>query len=379
MSSTVENVIRTAEKEVGYTEGRTRSGSGSNDTKYADEVPGLEWADFQPWCATFVSWVALKAGVGDLYPRTASCDQAALWFKAHKRWSDYPAVGAQVFYGTPRDLNHTGIVVAYTATHITTIEGNTNADGGREGTSVMRKDRLRRSPNVVGYGYPRFAEGIRSADPARARRRTVAPGTRPLTVHGVDLSHWQDGTLDFTAGKKAGVRFVVHKATEGTTRQDPLHDRRRTQVGTAGLVWGAYHFARPGRSSGAKQAQFFLSRARPRTGDLRPVLDLEKADGLSPGALAAWAREFSEEVRTRVGVRPLVYTPFDLQGRLGPLWVARYSNANAAPRIPQPWEDYALWQFSDGEFGRPSAVPGIGHCDLNTLGPRTRLEALLLA
>jgi GH25 family lysozyme M1 (1,4-beta-N-acetylmuramidase) len=395
MSSTVETVIRVAEKEVGYTEG-TSHGVHDNDTKYADEVPGLEWADFQPWCATFVSWVARKAGVAALYPRTASCDEAARWFKARKRWSDYPAVGAQVFYGTARDLDHTGIVVDYDATHITTIEGNTNDDGGREGTSVMRKDRLRRSPRVVGYGYPRFPEGLRSADPAygvphavpHAAARTgphparqPVRGTGALTVDGVDLSHWQDGRLDLTAARRAGVRFVVHKATEGTGVRDERHDRRRADVAAAGLLWGAYHFARPSASSGAKQAQFLLSRARPQAGDLRPVLDLEKDGGLSPQQLAAWAQDFCEEVRMRLHVEPIVYTPFDLPGplgALGPLWVARYSGTNAAPRVPRPWKDYAIWQFSDGTHGHPDTVPGIGHCDLDTLAPGTRLETLRL-
>jgi GH25 family lysozyme M1 (1,4-beta-N-acetylmuramidase) len=387
MSSTVETVIRTAEKEVGYTEGRSH-GAHDNDTKYADEVPGLEWADLQPWCATFVSWVALHAGAGSLYPRTASCDEAARWFKAHKRWSDYPAVGAQVFYGTPRDLDHTGIVVDYDATHITTIEGNTNDNGSREGTSVMRKERLRRSANVVGYGYPRFPEGIRSADPAYAEhrrpRRAAGPavhGATGLAVHGVDLSHWQDGPLDLTAAREAGVRFVVHKATEGTGSRDERHDRRRGQVAAAGLVWGSYHFARPQTSSGAKQAQFLLSRSRPRAGDLRPVLDLEKDGGLSPQELSAWAQEFCAEVRMRLHVEPIVYTPFDLpgpRGALGPLWVARYSPTNAAPRVPRPWQDWAIWQFSDGSHGRPSTVPGLGHCDLDTLAAGTRLEDLRL-
>lgn len=379
MSSSVETVIKTARGEVGYTEGRAQSGGFNNNTKYADQVPGLEWADFQPWCATFVAWVALKSGVGDLYPKTASCDQAGQWFKARKRWSQYPAIGAQVFYGTSRDLNHTGIVVGYDATHIETIEGNTNNDGSREGSSVMRKKRLRRGANVVGYGYPQFEEGIKSADPAYARPQGSGQAAKPLTVDGVDISHWQDGRLDFVKAKQAGVQFVVHKVTEGMSMFDALYERRRAEVAKAGLVWGGYHFARPGRSSGAKQAQFFLSRMKPVKGNLRPVLDLEKTGGLSPARLGEWAEDFAEEVKMRVGVAPVIYTPFDLPERLGPLWVARYSNANKAPRVPAPWKGYSIWQFSDGTFGRPSTVPGIGRCDLNTFGPGTTLADLLLA
>jgi GH25 family lysozyme M1 (1,4-beta-N-acetylmuramidase) len=379
MSSSVETVIKTAEAEVGYTEGRTRAGRFDNNTKYADEVPGLEWADFQPWCATFVAWVALKSGVGELYPRTASCDTAATWFKAHKRWSEYPAVGAQVFYGRSSDLNHTGIVVSYDATHIETIEGNTNDDGGREGHSVMRKRRERRSRNVIGYGYPLFVEGIESADPAFAPHKVTTDVAEGLHVDGIDISHWQDGEMDFDKARRAGVKFVVHKATEGTGMRDPLHDQRRGEVAQAGLAWGAYHFARPEKSSGAKQAQFFLSTMRPGPGNLRPVLDLEKTGGLTPDRLGEWATDFAEEVRMRVGATPIIYTPFSLPKRLGPLWVARYSNANKAPRIPHPWKAFSIWQFSDGTFGNPRSVPGIGHCDANMLGHKTDLARLLLA
>ena len=365
MSSSVKTVIKTARQEVGYTEGKS-NGRWNNDTKFADEVPGLEWADFQPWCATFVSWVAMKSGAADLYPRTASCDQGATWFKARKQWSDYPAIGAQVFYGTSRDLTHTGIVVSYDDTFIETIEGNTNHDGSREGHSVLRQKRRRRDAFVVGYGYPAFPEGIMSADPD-LHAVAASNGGGTVRIDGVDLSHWQDGALDFSKAKRAGVKFIVHKATEGTSFEDKLYAERRHQAAAAGLVWGGYHFARPEMSSGAKQAQFFLSRMKPVSGDLRPVLDLEKTGDLPPKMLGAWAKDFADEVSARVGVKPIIYTPFDLTERLGPLWVARYSNANRRPNIPKPWKSYAIWQFSNGTFGNPKVVPGIGHCDLNTL------------
>lgn len=139
--------------EVGFHEGKT-GGQWNNRTQYAGEVPGLAWADGQPWCAVFVSWLATKAGAADLFPRTASCDAGAAWFKARGQWSEYPAVGAQVFYGTPADLSHTGFVIAYDADTITTVEGNTNVNGSREGDGVYRKVRRRRDAWVVGYGHP---------------------------------------------------------------------------------------------------------------------------------------------------------------------------------------------------------------------------------
>ncbi|MGW1405015.1 CHAP domain-containing protein [Streptomyces sp. NPDC002403] len=161
-----DKVITTARAEIGYREGKT-NGHWNNKTKYGPAVPGLEWADWQAWCATFVSWVAMTAGAASLFPRTASCATGAQWFKDRKRWSEYPAIGAQVFYGRGGG-SHTGIVVSYTADTITTVEGNTNTSGSAEGDGVYLKTRKRRDTYVYGYGYPDYPEGIRSADPAWA-------------------------------------------------------------------------------------------------------------------------------------------------------------------------------------------------------------------
>lgn len=169
-----DKVVSTARAQVGYHEGFS-GGHWNNIEKYAGEVPGLAWANGQPWCAVFVSWVALKSGAAALYPRTASCDVAGAWFKKDGRWSEYPAIGAQVFFGTASDFQHTGIVVGYDADNITTVEGNTNTSGSAEGDGVYLKTRPRRSAFVVGYGYPRFPEGIVSADPAYARSAPLPP------------------------------------------------------------------------------------------------------------------------------------------------------------------------------------------------------------
>lgn len=179
--ATVDKVITVAKAEVGYHEGR-KDGHWNNIQKFSPAVPGLEWSQGQAWCATFVSWVALRAGVPDLYPRTASCDVARAWFRERKRYSEYPAIGAQVFFGTPSDANHTGIVIGFTDTQITTVEGNTNESGSREGDGVYVKTHQRSSARVLGYGYPKFPEGIVSADPAYAgekpKPKTLTRGTR---------------------------------------------------------------------------------------------------------------------------------------------------------------------------------------------------------
>ncbi|MEV7282603.1 peptidoglycan-binding protein [Streptomyces sp. NPDC093111] len=159
-----QNIIKIAKNEVGYHEGKS-GGHWNNSQKFSPAVPGLEWSQNQAWCATFVSWCALNAGLSDLYPRTASCATGVSWFKQRGRWSAYPAIGAQIFFG-PNGGTHTGLVYDYDDRFVYTVEGNTNADGSAEGDGVYLKKRERRSSYVYGYGYPRFSAGIVSADPA---------------------------------------------------------------------------------------------------------------------------------------------------------------------------------------------------------------------
>ncbi|MGW1268196.1 CHAP domain-containing protein [Streptomyces sp. NPDC002491] len=185
---TAADVIKVAKAEVGTQETRS-GGHWVNDSKYNrwfGRIPGYDRDGYgYPWCAAFVAWCADKAGAASFYPKTAGCEVAVAWFKRAERFSEYPAIGAQVFYG-PGGGTHTGLVYDYDGDYIYTVEGNTNLDGSAEGDGVYLRKRLRRSDNVYGYGYPDFAEGIKSADPAWADKApkpapkpTPAPATQP--------------------------------------------------------------------------------------------------------------------------------------------------------------------------------------------------------
>lgn len=163
-ASPIDRILAIAKAEVGYREGRS-NGHWNNEQKYSPAVPSLEWSQNQAWCATFVSWCAMKAGLSELYPRTASTDTAARWWKARNQWHDYPAVGAQILFGVNGDMNHTGLVYDWDDTYVYTIEGNTNESGSREGDGVYLKKHARRLDRIQGYGYPAVRGGLRSADP----------------------------------------------------------------------------------------------------------------------------------------------------------------------------------------------------------------------
>jgi GH25 family lysozyme M1 (1,4-beta-N-acetylmuramidase) len=196
----------------------------------------------------------------------------------------------------------------------------------------------------------------------------VVPERNPVNarrVDGVDISHHQGGTIDYAAAKKAGVKWIYHKATEGATFTDPNYARRRAEAKKAGIPFGAYHFARAGRDDAAAEARHLLITAKPVPGDLRPALDLETTEGLSTAQLRTWAAEFVDEVKRQTGVLPVIYTPYDLRGAVPGeciIWRPRYNDSNTPPELP--WD---IWQFSNGVLGKPDDVAGFGHVDLNTM------------
>lgn len=112
------------------------------------------------WCQIFVWCVFQNAGLGDLYipGKVDNCGTAIHAWENAGRFSEYPALGAQIVFG-PGGGEHTGIVLSYTNTSVTSIEGNWNNE-------VSINTRPRTSSYVYGYGYPRFEEGIVSADPS---------------------------------------------------------------------------------------------------------------------------------------------------------------------------------------------------------------------
>jgi hypothetical protein len=150
-----------ARTQLGYHEGES-AGHWNNIQKYA---PVLGFANGQAWCDTFANFIFWL--VGATVPpgaKSAGCLASVAAYKKAGRWTLYPVVGAQVFYGTGGG-EHTGIVIGYDDTNVTAIEGNTNTNGSAEGDGVYQKVRARRSPYVYGYGIPYYKSTGHSPDP----------------------------------------------------------------------------------------------------------------------------------------------------------------------------------------------------------------------
>ena len=119
---------------------------------------GLEpTAGSYPWCVAFVRWCCSRVGVW--LPRTAGVKR--LWEMGEDLRVDVPMTGDIAIHLRPDGLGHCGFVMDWTTTDdgtmIQTIDGNTNAEGSREGDRVAIKDRPRAYWNM-GWLRPRRSE-----------------------------------------------------------------------------------------------------------------------------------------------------------------------------------------------------------------------------
>lgn len=95
----------------------------------------------RPWCGDFVTFVVKQAKV-DASGLSPSCDVIASRAKAAGRLSSVPTVGGVFLVrSAPGDWTHTGIVTGAGPGWVTTIEGNTNDQGSREGFEVCARTR----------------------------------------------------------------------------------------------------------------------------------------------------------------------------------------------------------------------------------------------
>lgn len=161
----IASVLELAKSQIGYHEGKDKSGW-DNIQKYSSQLPGFAWSQGEPWCAVFVQWCLWQAAVDvPLGARSASCYESVTAYRKAGRFTEYPVIGAQIFYG-PAGKSHTGLVTGFDNAHVFTVEGNTNTNGSAEGDGVYRKTRTRRDDYVFGYGIPFYPmDHAQSPDP----------------------------------------------------------------------------------------------------------------------------------------------------------------------------------------------------------------------
>ena len=188
-------------------------------------------------------------------------------------------------------------------------------------------------------------------------------------IHGIDISHYQ-GRIDWDELKDNGsinecpIRFVMIKATEGSTQLDENFIDNFYQAREHGFTRGAYHFYSV-HTPAYQQAAHFIKNVKLENGDLPPVLDVEhkpknQTDEEFKSSIILWL----ETVERYYKVKPIIYTYFKFKTRYlndsifnqYPYWIAHYYVDSLEYE-----GDWKFWQHTD--VGR---LPGIkGNVDFN--------------
>lgn len=180
----------------------------------------------------------------------------------------------------------------------------------------------------------------------------------------VDLSHHNTIPESLKPAKESGILGVIHKITEGTGFVDSKVDARYRLAQDAGMLWGLYHFVRPGNAE--TQAAFMVNTAVELgvcDDDTLFCLDYE-----DKGVSLNDCVEFMNVVEEMTGHKPVLYSGHVLKEALGGkadprlskyrLWLAQYGPDYV---LPPGWSKFWGWQYTES-----GTCPGINPpVDLN--------------
>ncbi len=137
-------LIEVAATQVGVKE---RPGNRGPQVKQYLAIVGLN--EGYAWCAGFVCWCVDK-----VEKKKMNYSAGVLALHNHNQTIQVkePKSGDIFIMRFANGLGHTGIITKVTASHVHTIEGNTNDGGSREGDGVYRRVRDRKT--IHGYLRP---------------------------------------------------------------------------------------------------------------------------------------------------------------------------------------------------------------------------------
>jgi lysozyme len=181
-----------------------------------------------------------------------------------------------------------------------------------------------------------------------AAAQTMLPGVDVASFQGLPAA-WRVTAGDISW---AAVKFTELSAGGAYVNPDAAADwawLRGTGKGRLGYV-----FAHPDVSAANTAALFIREAGLLGMDDGDGIaLDLEVTGGRTPAEVAAWSADVLELLEHEFSRRPACYTflNFAAAGNCAglerfPLWISDPSSPAGHPRVPAPWETFALHQYS---------------------------------
>ena len=166
--------------------------------------------------------------------------------------------------------------------------------------------------------------------------------------------------IDTYTFARSGAVALIAKATEGTSFQDKKLGYHRIVARAASKPFGSYLFLHP--NSSGSEALFYLKYARPKPGDIEPIIDAEVTN-LGTDELARRTQSCARALEAE-GYRPILYASAGIWKQLVAaqpslkrlrVWEAQYPGRFARwfPRLAtlrirlRQGVSVVLWQWTD--------------------------------
>lgn len=177
----------------------------------------------------------------------------------------------------------------------------------------------------------------------------IADSKRADSPSGFDVSHF-NGEIDWKRVSSTGTDFVVFKATEGIDWLDPTFSEHWKAAKTHGIIRGAYHFF-VAHDDPMQEALWYIKNVALESGDLPPIIDVERAKKTETAGLSNKIRAFVSTIEKHYGTKPIIYTGPNFWNshvkdgfNQHHLWIADY--AVPQPVLPGGWKKWTFWQFT---------------------------------
>lgn len=350
-------VIELAKSEVGYKAGKGKW------TKYAADMDALgDYYNYPKqgvdYCDIFFDWLFVKSFGSEIgrkmiyQPKKstgAGCGFSAGFYRANNAFTNTPQIGAQIFYGTPGNESHTGIVIDLEPNWVWTVEANTGGGNGQ-----VQKKKVSRSANISGYGIPNWK---------------LATTTEATTYKAIDVSVF-NGDINWSKVKADGITAAIVRVggrygASGKMYTDSRGEGNITAALNAGLKVGAYYFSQAiNEAEAIAEAEFCIKQLKGFKGKIEmPVYyDTEYLKGgrhnnISASKRTALAKAFCETIK-KAGYKTGVYASITwLNNNLNmsqlkdfEVWVAQYY------KECQYKGSYGMWQYTNE--GKVSGISG---------------------
>lgn len=134
-------------------------------------------------------------------------------------------------------------------------------------------------------------------------------------LFGIDISHYQEISWDqVIKNKDPRIRFVIVRATMGCDRKDTTYNNNYDQAKRLGFIVGSYHYYDPNENS-KLQAINYLSSLKISSGDILPVVDIEKIGRQSGNSIRIGLKNWLKIVEDSLKIKPIIYTSFNFYKR----------------------------------------------------------------